>query len=210
VIKILTETNRGNLIKDIRDAVDFDYGSYSPNPKVLRFFEGHDRKNPQVLIDFLPANRNKFMSISHLIGPGSPNFQYHRYGYCQPESCVIRCYAGKHQNDRALNGRLLVEHFVEQIRTHILKNWDHLLFTMNATLEDSEPFPLKDDSFYDQIKGTMVYIYEISFFILTQFRWNDIPDDYSGETLVDAIGGINYPDEKREQYGIILENKALE
>jgi hypothetical protein len=81
---------------------------------------------------------------------------------------------------------------------------------MNATLEDSEPIPLNDASFFDSRKGTTVYVYEFSFFILTQFNWNDIPDDYSGETLVDEIGGINYPDEKREQYGIILENKALE
>jgi len=208
---LLTEEYRGKIIRWVRDQVDFTYGIWNPNPKVLRYFEGHDWTNPQVLIEYLPANRNKFLSMNNLIGPATDNFQYHEFGFCQMENCVIRCYAGKHENDRALNGRLLAEHLAEKMRLDVLRNWDLILRTMGAALEDAEFMPLRDVSIFDQMKGTMSYIYELSFFIRTQFRWDDKPDDFIDEgPLMNGIGGINYPENKKEQYGIIYENKAYE
>lgn len=195
---MLTETQRGKLIKDIRDNVDFDYGDYSPDLKVVRYFEGHDWKTPQVLIEFLPANRNKFISVSNLIGSASNHGQYHEFGYCQMENCIIRCYAGKHENSRGMNGRLLAEHFAQQILNHILRNWGSFLYTMNASLEQFEPFSLRDASIWDAKKGTFNYIYELSFYIRTLFSWNDKPSDYDeseGDDIMEHIEVLKIEDE---------------
>lgn len=174
---MLTETNRGNLIKDIKENVSFDYGDYEPDPTIARYFEGHDWKNPQILIEFLPANRNKFQSVSNLIGNASEHGEYHSFGYCQMEQCVIRCYAGKQHNDREVHGRLLVEHFANKCSQHILRNWNAFLSTMNASLELYEPFSVRDVTIYDPRKATFYYVYEISFYIRTLFTWTDKPED---------------------------------
>lgn len=193
---MLTETNRGIFIKHVREDINYDYGDYSPNLKVLRFFEGHDWKNPQILIDFLPANRSKFQSVSNIIGNASEHGQYHIFGYCQLENCLIRCYAGKHENNRELNGRLLAEHFAQKTAKYILRNGDELLKTMNASLELFEPFGFKNASFYDFRKGSMVYVYELSFLIRTLFSWDNKPEDYEGEDdIVEKIQVLNIENE---------------
>lgn len=191
----LIETDRGRLIKSIKDDVDYTYGSWNPSPIIARYFEGHDWDNPQILIDFLPANRDKFKSMSNLIGQASPNFEYHQFGWCQLERCVIRCYAGKHENDRALNGRLLASHLADQTLTYILRNWDSLLSTMSAAIELYEPVASTDASIYISSRGSYVYIYEISFFIRTLFTWNDLPEETTEEVIMEDIDVLKINDE---------------
>lgn len=181
---MLTETNRGNLIKNIKNNVDFSYGLYKPSMNIIRYYEGHDWENPQILIDFLPANRNKFMSVSNLTSKASPNSEFHNYGYCQIEQVVIRCYAGKHQDSRAINGRLIAEHYASKCLDWILRNWNGVLASMNASLEEYEPFSLKDASIFDRSKGTFVYIYELTFYLRTLFSWNDKPSGEEGEEVI--------------------------
>lgn len=183
---MLTEIQRGELIKDIKDNVDFSYGSYDPILTIARYFEGHDWTNPQILIEFLPANRNKFMSVSHLTSPATPNSQYHNFGYCQIENVTIRCYAGKKHND-SIHGRLIAESFAQKIKNHVLRNWNTLLRDMHASLEEYEPFSLRDVSIFDRTKGTMVYIYEFSFYLRTLFTWNNVPEDYEEEDIAEDI-----------------------
>jgi len=203
---MLTETQRGLLIKDIKTNVDFSYDEdYDPNPQIVRYFEGHDWTNPQILVDFLPASRVKFFSISNMIAPATPLGQYHSFAHIQMEQCVIRCYAGKHQNNRNLNGRLLVESMAQKLRKHILRKWDSLLFDMCASIEKYEDMPLRDVSIFDRSRGTMVYIYELSFYIRTLFSWNNIPDDYDEEIGEDIVERIQLLEGNEELIGINIE-----
>lgn len=206
---MLTEEYRGKIIHRVRDKVDFTYNGWDPNPKILRYFEGHDWKEPQILFKFLPANRIKFQSIGNLIGPATPNGQYKQFGYCQPELVTILCYAGQSHKDREIDGRLLAAHFAETLIEDVLKNWNTQLETMGATIEESQSVIPTDRSMYHKGTRSFTYVYELSFFILTQVRWDDKPSDYDedeGEELVNIIGGINYPENIKKLYNIDLNN----
>lgn len=201
------------MIQMIREKVDFTYEGWDPAPKVLRYKEGHDWKNPQILVDYLPTGRMKNRSIGNVIGTATPLGAYHEFGYCQPELVTIRCYAGKHHKDRALNGRLLADHFAEKVANFVLKTWDFYLWKYGASVEEDESLTIIDASIYDGRKSSYVYIYEFSFYILTQMRWDDIPygEDDPTEILMNCVGSVCYDDEHpKTSYGIEIENKALE
>lgn len=206
---MLSEVARGLLIKKTRELVDYTYESYDSGVKLLRYFEGHDWKNPLILFNFMPANRQKSQSVGNLIGEASPHGTYKEFGYCQPEQCTIRCYAGKHHDGRDLNGRLLAYHFAEKTLEFVLKIWDYLLFQYSASLDEADDIRIRDVSIYDERKGTQVYIYELSFNILTQFRWDNKPygEDDPEEFLLNEIGSINYEEEAgKTAYGIETDN----
>ncbi len=205
---MLTEEYRGKIIRRIKEKVDFSYGDWDPEPKIARYNEGHNWTESQILIDFLPANRIKFPSLSSYVGPAEdcPNGQYHEFAYCQPELVTIRCYAGKRHNDMSLNGRLLADHFAGILWLDVVRNWNDQLKTMGASLDFDENISPRDVSIWHPGTRSFHYIYELSFFILTQLRWDDKPDDFAGEEIIDAVGGINYPNERKDFYNIDLNN----
>ena len=91
---MLTEINRQGLIEDLQKNINFSYQDYNPEVNVFRSGEGFNRENPYILIEFLPANRKKFRSISDVIGNATPQGEYKQYGWCQIELCSIYCYCG--------------------------------------------------------------------------------------------------------------------
>lgn len=204
----MTEEQRGLIIKDTKDHVDFTYNGWNPEPIIARYYEGHDWKHPQILFQFSPTNRTKFMSISNFIGKMS-NRRFNKFGYCQMEVCTIKCYAGKQHNDYSINGRLLAEHMANTELAHVMKYWDYVLFQFNATWDDFEPPVVKDATIYLGRKATPVYIYEFDVSIRTQLRWNDEIEG-EDEYLVEKIAGIDYKNKLINDYNINFTNKALE
>jgi len=174
---MLTETERAVLIDDINsNRLDFTYGTFVPDVEVYRFGAGFKKKLPYVLIDFLPASRNKFRSVSNAIGIDKG--KYVEYGYCQLEYVAIKCYCNEFHDNKEVIGRLLAEHILQVIRKHVLKNWDYLLRDMAACIDKAEDISIKNPVTYVRKHATKVIVFELEFYLRTQFRWRKTPDDY--------------------------------
>ena len=174
---MLTESERATLVDDINsDRLDFTYGDFEPEVKVYRFKEGFKKHRPLVLMEFLPANRSKFRSLSNAIGVDVG--KYVEYGYCQLEYCAFKCYCGEFHDNKALNGRLLAEYILQVIRKHVFKNWDYLLRDMAACIDKFEEVSIRDVTKYEVQQATKTVVYEMELYLRTQFRWRKTPDDY--------------------------------
>ena len=176
---MLKETERNTLVDRI-NSLDFTYQGVDPQVKVYRYGEGFSRTNPTILLQFFPANRKKFQSVSDVIGKAKGD--YYQYAYCQIELCSIHCYCQeKHQSaDKTtlINGRMLCYDMAEKCLNDILKVWEDVLYDFNATLDMKEAIIVKDLSTYDPVTETRIYNYDIDVYLRTQFRWDKVPDGY--------------------------------
>lgn len=184
---MLTEFQRRVYIADLDQNVDYTFGTWDVNPKILRHGEGFDKKHPYVTVRFLPASRDKFRSLSNYIGKAEGSNQYSEFGWCQLENVVISAYCHEQAQTRTIPGRLVAEFIIKQIATHILRCWDLLTNFSHACLDDIENVNYVDRSVYDKTKSSKVYIYELSFYLRTQFRWDNLPEDFTEDVLIDEI-----------------------
>ncbi len=179
---MLKETER-NTIVDRVNSLDFTYQGVDPQVKVYRYGEGFSRENPTILVQFLPANRKKFASISDVIGKAIGD--YYRYGFCQIELCTIHCYCQeKHQSADKLtviNGRMLCYDMAEKVLLDVLKVWENILFDFYASFDRKEAIIIKDISTYDPVTETRIYNYDIDVYLRTAFTWDKVPDGYNEE-----------------------------
>lgn len=186
---MLTEQNRQDLVNDLNDNVTFKYQSFEPTMSVMRHREGIREKFPYVTVEFLPANRTRFRSISDIIGKATESGQYKQYGYCQLEQVNIYCYCGERHNKDTLNGRLLTYAIADAIRLWVLRNWEQLLYKMYASFDRSDDFNMiKDLSYYNIDTESWIYCYGLSFMLRTQVRWDKIPTDFEEEDIIEKVG----------------------
>ena len=205
---MLNEEQRGQLIEDLQKNVHFSYQGYEPDVNVFRSGDGFDRENPYILVEFLPANRKKFQSISDVIGSASECGQYKQYGYCQIELCSIYCYCGEYPNERDLNGRLFTDHMAQTILKYVLRNWESLLWNMYASFDRSEDIIVRDVSTYNPETGTQIYCYSVDLYLRTQMRWNKIPPSHTEDTIM-LKAGLYMKSTNEEDYNL-LENLNVE
>jgi len=206
---MLSEEQRAVLIDDLQENLVFEFQGYRPTVNVYRFGEGFERDQPYILVEFMPSSRAKFRSISYVIGNATPNGQYKQYGYCQIENCTIYCYCGEFPRQHNLNGRLFTYAMAETVLKWIQRNWEQLLWKMYASFDRGEDiFAITDESFYDPITSTQIYCYSLNLYLRTQMRWDKIPNQFTGEELVDIIGAYgkstnedDYNLIKRIEYG---------
>jgi len=186
---MLKETER-NTIVDRINSLDFTYEGKNPQVKVYRYGEGFSRKNPTILVQFMPASRKKFQSVGDVIGIVTGD--YYQYGYCQIELCGIHCYCQeKHETadkTTVINGRSLCYDMAEKCLNDVLKVWENILFDFNASLDRKEAILIKDLSTYDPVTETRIYNYDIDVYLRTQFRWDKVPDGYDeGDDLAEIL-----------------------
>jgi len=186
---MLKETERNTLVDRI-NSLDFTYQGKDPQVKVYRYGEGFSRINPTILVQFFPANRKKFQSVSDVIGKTVGD--YYQYAYCQIELCSIHCYCQeKHQSaDKTtlINGRMLCYDMAIKCLEDILKVWEDVLYDFDATLDMKEAIIVKDLSTYDPVTETRIYNYDIDVYLRTQFRWDKVPDGYEeGDDLAEIV-----------------------
>jgi hypothetical protein len=193
---MLTETERGTLVDSIADNVVFEYGDYKPTVPVVRFGEGFKRHTPNIKIEFLPANRSKFRSISNAIGIASG--EYVEYGFCQLEYVAFKCYCDEFHDDKKVSGRLLADHFLLLIRNFVLREWNHFLRGMGAVIDGFEEFAIRDVTAYQKKYATKIVVYELEIYLRTQFRWRKTPIDYVAPILEKI--GVYYKEDKDEEY----------
>lgn len=177
---MLTTTARNTLVDRV-NSLDFTYEGVDPQVKVYRYGEGFSRTNPTVLVQFLPANRKRFQSVSDVIGKAKGD--YYQYGYCQVELCSIHVYCQeKHESadkTTVINGRMLGEYISDVILSDILKVWENILCDFNASFDRKETVPVvRDLSTYDPVTETRIYNYDIDVYIRTRFVWDKVPDGY--------------------------------
>ena len=179
---MLKETERNTLVDRV-NSLDFTYQGVDPQVKVYRYGEGFSRNNPTILVQFLPANRKKFASISDVIGKADGD--YYRYGFCQIELCSIHCYCQeKHETEdksTVINGRMLCNDMAEKVLLDVLKVWENILFDFYASFDRKEAIIIKDVSTYDPVTETRIYNYDIDVYLRTAFAWDKVPDDYVDE-----------------------------
>ncbi len=184
---MLTEEQREIIVNRIKD-LDFTYNDeWDVDPKIYRGGGSFDKKHPSIVVDFYPTNRPKFRSVSHAIGK-IEGTDYVEYGYCQLEQCVIRCRCHEHHKNREYNGRNVIDFLSRKILTDIMREWDSILKGMNNACLDKLDIPYpRDVSIYNANSGNWIFIYELSFFIRTQFRWNYKPEEVE-INLAEKIG----------------------
>ncbi|MEE9438991.1 MAG: hypothetical protein V3V14_08335 [Saprospiraceae bacterium] len=200
---MLTEINRKDLIEDLHKNINFSYQQYNPDINVFRSGEGFDRKNPYILVEFLPANRKKFRSISDVIGKATEHGQYKQYGYCQIELCSIYCYCGEFVKERSINGRIFTNELAANILKYIMRNWESVLWKMYASFDRSEDIVIRDVSTYNPETGTMVYCYSIDLYLRTQFRWDKIPPEHTEDTVA-LKAGLFVKSTNEEDYNLLI------
>jgi len=179
---MLKSTERNTLVDRV-NSLDFTYQSKDPQVKVYRYGEGFSRENPTILIQFMPANRRKFASVSDAIGKADGD--YYRYGFCQIELCSIHIYCQeKHQSadkTTVINGRMIGEFIAEIVLKDVLVVWENILFDFYASLDRKEAIVIKDLSTYDPVTETRIYNYDIDVYLRTAFKWDKVPDGYNEE-----------------------------
>ena len=176
---MLTETERATLVDSIKDNVTFTYGTFEPDVEVMRFGEGFKRHTPNIKIEFLPANRSKFRSVGNAIGIASGEFV--EYGFCQLEYVAFKCYCNEFENNKEISGRLLSEHFLQQIRKHVLAKWNVILRQFGACIDNFEDFAIRDVTGYQRQYATKTVVYEMEIYLRTQFRWRKTPGASRGD-----------------------------
>ena len=196
---MLKETERNYLVDRI-NSLDFTYQSKNPNVKVYRYGEGFTKLNPLILVQFMPANRKKFQSVSDTIGKAVGD--YYQYGFCQIELCTIHCYCQEEHESvdklTVLNGRMLCYDMAEKCLQDVLKIWENILFDFNASLDRKETIIIKDLSTYDPLTETRIYNYDIDVYLRTQFRWNKVPDGYNEEDDLAEIIELSEVEEQQQ------------
>ena len=202
---MFSEDQREYIIEDMHKNINFKYLEYTPPVKVYRYGESFDKSTPYVLVEFLPANRNKFRSISDFIGYASPAGQYAQYGFCQMEVINVYCYCGEFHNNFELNGRKLTAHLAEVVLNYVQKNWEQIFWKMYASIDRAETlWSLKDSSYYDDNTASKIYCYSFDVYARTQMRWNKIPDSFDGEEEVcEAISEILVQNQTEEELRLI-------
>jgi len=201
---MFSEDQRDEIIEDINDNLSFVYGDYTPPVKVYRYGEGFDKKLPYVLFEFQPASRNKFRSISDVIGNATTTGQYKEYGFCQMEVINVYCYSGEFHNDFSLNGRKLTYHLAETVMKYVQRNWEKIFWDMYASLDRAETlYSIKDASHYDDNSGSKIYCYSFDVYARTQMRWNKIPTGFDEEDVCEGISEISVETDTDEELELI-------
>ena len=202
---MFNEDQRDFFVEDMHKNLNFKYLEYTPPVNVYRYGESFEKEVPYVFIEFLPANRNKFRSISDYIGDATPAGQYKQYGFCQMEVINIYCYCGEFHDNFKLNGRKLTGHLAEIALKYVQKNWEIIFKKMYASLDRAETlWSIKDSSYYDDNTGSKIYCYSFDVYVRTQMRWNKIPDVFDGkEEICDGISEISVKTETEEEYNLI-------
>jgi len=194
---LLTEEYRATLIESLQKNLNFEYQGYRPLVNVYRHGEGFDRKNPYILVLFLPSNRHKFRSISDAIGKATPLGKYVTYGYAQIEKCSIYSYCGEFPSNFGLNGRFFTEAMALTSMKYVQRNWESILWDMYCSFDRGEDmWAIFDESFYDPNIGTQIYCYRLDIYIRTPVRWDKVPVDYDEEedvleTVHTSVGSTN-------------------
>lgn len=209
---MFNEDQREYIIEDLQKNLIFKFLQYTPPLNIYRYGEGFDETLPYVLIEFLPADRNKFRSISDFIGYASPAGQYAQYGFCQMEVINIYCYCGEFHNTFELNGRKLTYHLAETVLSYVQKNWEIIFSKMYASFDRAETeWSIKDLSYYDENTVSKVYCYSFDVYARTQMRWNKMPSTFDGnEEICEGISEVLVKKSiKVEDYKLIGKIKVI-
>lgn len=190
----LTEAQRGNLIDDIQNNVDFSYNGWSPSLNVWRAKESHKVDLPFVVVDFLPTSRKKFASLGDIIG--RIDDLHYQFGYCELEVVNVSVHANKYHNDRNILGRDFCNDTLLKIRRRILAFWNDILKPYGASLERGININIRDLSNYKPDVGTRYYEYDMDVYLRTDVRWDTRESEDQDLTV-----------ERAEKAYIILQDK---
>lgn len=178
------EQERGRLINDLQNNVDYSFGNWNPDMKIWRSGEIHEKRLPFGVVDFLPTSRFKFKSLGDAIG--KVDDIHYQYGYCELEMVTISIYANKFQNNRKVNAREFAYNTLLRIRKHIFRTWPSILRKFGASIERGINANIIDLTDYREDIGTRMYEYDMNFYLRTDVRWDNrsdwIPPD-GGEDL---------------------------
>jgi hypothetical protein len=181
----LTEEQRGVLVDYFASNIDFLFEGYDFQVEVYRLNEGFSINHPNILVNFLPANRKKFQSLSDVLGRASG--RYYDYGYCHIEMVTVSVYCNEFHSteDGSINtnGRELCSFLANQCLRGVLKDWEVILKQFGASFDRRETIPIvRDLSTYDDETETKIYNYVFDVLLRTQLRWNKVPDDYDEDS----------------------------
>lgn len=187
-----TEKQKGRLINDLQNEVDYVYEGWDPNIKVWRAGDGHERKPPYVAVDFIETSMDLFRSMANIVGR-IDDWRF-EHAFCELELLDITVYAAKYHNDGAIEGRKFGSEIAQRIRTRILAYWDNILYNFNASVDKGRAYPIRDLSRFREDISTRIYEYNLNIFLRTDVRWHKTLD----ETKVE---------ERAEKAYIVLNNK---
>jgi len=180
----LTETQRGELIEDLQQNVDFEYQSWNPSLQVWRAGEGHERILPYVTVDFISTSGKLFPSMADIVG--RIDDRRYEHAYCELEQVSITVYANKMHNSDTIRGRDYADIVAKRIRNRILAYWKFKLADYNASIDRAFDMPIRDLSMAHMDVTTRVHEYEFSVYLRTDVRWyKDLEQGQEAEEKAD-------------------------
>lgn len=189
----LTESQKGQLIEDLQNKVDYEYNSWSPSINIWRAGEGYERELPCVVVDFIGSEGAMFRSFADWVG--LIDDLRHEHAFCERELVNITVYAGKYHNSGAIRGRDYASEIIHRIRTRILAYWNDLLYNFNASIDRSFDMPIRDLTMFQEDVATKVHEFDLNVRLRTDVRWyKTLPQGADAE-------------ERAEKAYIIMNNK---
>lgn len=185
-----TEKQKGRLINDLQNNVDYVFEGWDSNIKVWRAGEGQERKLPYIAVDFIETSIPLFKSLGDIVGMLDDHRWEH--AFCEVELLDITVYAAKYHNDKAIRGRDFASEIIQRIRKRILAYWNDILYNFNASIDRSRGYPIKDLSRFKNNVSTRIYEYNLNIFLRTDVRWaKDYDEDLAEERAEKAYIVLN-------------------
>jgi len=185
----ISEAGKVVLIEDIQNKVNFVYNNFTPDLKVWRAGEGFERKLPYMAIDFIQTSDRRYSSLADIVGR-IDDLRY-EYAYCEIVLVNITIYAEKYHDSN--RGREYASEIIERTRTRILAYWNEFLYKYNASVDRSQPAPIRDLTSFNENVGTRVHEFDLNVYLRTDVRWHrDLsPEDKEEERAKNAYIILN-------------------
>ena len=195
---MLTETQRMVLTKDLYDSIDFRYpltsgaSQYDYNSgNVKTVFRGKEPFHmlyPAMKINFFPKTMNMGDSIDHVYGFVSGHVVY-AIGELEPVIITVYTHQQcKGNSGNNYHGKLVVDDYIRRTEKHVRRFWPSILRGMESSIKTSFPFTITDIADFQE--GTERQAYELTFYIITTNKWDDLIDPENAEgipTFEDAV-----------------------
>ena len=188
---MLTETQRMVLMNNLYENIDFRYPLASGSDQydfntgnvktVYRGREPIEMVYPAMKIDFFPKTMNMGDSIDHVYGFISGHVVY-AFGELEPVTITVYAHQQcKGDSGNAYHGKMVADDYIRRTEKHIRRFWPSVLREMESTIKTSFPFVITDVSDFQM--GTERQGYELTFYIITTNKWDDLLDPENIEEI---------------------------
>lgn len=201
---MLTEAQRGELVQNLYDNIDFRYplssgaSQYDFNTTNIKtVFRGREPIKmvyPAMKVEFFPKIANVGDGINHVYEQFSGTIVY-ALGELEPVIITVYAHNQSQGSSQGWHGKIVTDSYIRAIESHIRRYWPKKLQDMESSLMTYMPFVVQDIS--DFQAGTQRSAFELTFNIVTTNKWDDILDtgiygEYFDDAALSGLDALSY------------------